>query len=165
MIDFSSFNFYHQSFPIKFLQKSSAEKTNMLCKIKLTEKENVFAKMFLILHAFERNICFEHPLNNLICYDLLMSLSRLFFDLRNVETVVWKYKLETWRMEIGWNRLTLSFDTHLIQTQDPFELHKQMLYHTLLWTNWITLLTITINPFLWFLFLTLWTRQPLFKEI
>ena len=114
MIVFSSFNFYHQSFPIKFLQKSSAEKTNMLCKMKLTEKENVFAKMFLILHAFEGNICFEHPLNNLICYDLLMSLSRLFFDLRNVETVVWTYKLETWQMEIGWNRLTLSFDTHLI---------------------------------------------------
>ena len=46
MIDFSSFNFYHQSFPIKFLQKPSAEKCNMLCKMKLTEKKNVFGKIF-----------------------------------------------------------------------------------------------------------------------
>ena len=52
MIDFSSFNFYHQSFPIKFLQKPSAEKTNMLCKMKLTEKENIYFN-------FDRRYCVE----------------------------------------------------------------------------------------------------------
>ena len=134
MIDFSSFNFYHQSFPIKFLQKPSAEKCNMLCKMKLTEKKNVFGKIFLILYAFERNICFEHPLNNLICYDLLMSLSRLSFDLRNVKTEVWKSKLEqhdkwklgeidqnylsthTWyRHKIRWNCTNKCFIIHFLK--------------------------------------------------
>ena len=57
--------------------------------------------MSLSLHVFERNICFEHPLNNLICYDLLMSLSRLSFDLRNVEIEVLTYKLETYKWKSG----------------------------------------------------------------